>query len=169
MALIRQIRPDDWQKFKSLRIEAVRLHPEAFGATYEYELAKSDEQWQERAREGATSKDNVIVVADNQCQLVGMVGLYRDSGKHAHVAHIWGVYVQSDFRGHNLGCALMREALACARGMEGLRKVSLQVNATATPAYQLYRSCGFRETGRQFQEMCVDGVYYDMLLMELIL
>ena len=169
MTQIRQIRPEDWQKFKALRIEALRLHPEAFGATYEYELSKTDEQWQERARECATSQENMIAVADNECQLVGMVGLYRDSGKHAHVAHIWGVYVQADFRGRNLGCALMQEALAGARRMEGLRKVSLQVNAVATPAYRLYLSCGFKATGRMVQEMCVDNVYYDMLLMELYL
>ncbi len=166
MTHIRQIRADDWQKFKALRLEAVRLHPEAFGATYEFELAKTDEQWQQRARECATSPDNVIIVADNECQLVGMVGLYRDAGKHAHVGHIWGVYVQSDFRGQDVGCALLREVLACARKMKGLRKISLQVNSVATPAYRLYRSYGFTETGRLFQEMCVDGVYYDMIHME---
>lgn len=169
MALIRRIRPDDWQQYKALRIEAMRLHPEAFGSTYEGELAKSDEQWQARARECATSKDKLIIVADNECQLVGMAGLFRDSDKRAHIAHIQSVYVQSDFRGRDLGCALMQEALACARRMNGLRKISLHVSAVATPAYRLYRSCGFKEAGRLVQELCVDGAYYDLLVMELYL
>ncbi|MEP7199980.1 MAG: hypothetical protein ABI874_09200, partial [Chloroflexota bacterium] len=70
MTLIRTIRPDDWPKFKALRTEAVRLHPEAFGATVESELAKRDEQWQQRVTANAQSPDETILVADNDCQLV---------------------------------------------------------------------------------------------------
>lgn len=169
MSLIRRIRPDDWQKYKALRMEAVRLHPEAFGATYEYELAKSDAQWQERVREAAQSPDSVILVADNECQLVGMTGVLRQGFKRSHVALIWDVYVQADFRGQNLGCMLLREALAAARRMEGVIKVRLEVNAINTPAHKLYLTSGFKETGRLYNEMNVDGQLCDMILMEIFL
>ena len=129
MCNIRRIQPDDWQQYKALRLEAVRLHPEAFSATYDDQLAKTDTDWQVRVLNCATAPDNVILVADNQYQLVGMMGLYRETGKRSHVAIIWGVYVQADYRRQQLGCQLMQETPALARRMEGVRKVRLDVNA----------------------------------------
>jgi ribosomal protein S18 acetylase RimI-like enzyme len=98
-----------------------------------------------------------------------MTGLLRQGLKQNHVALIWGVYVQADYRGQNLGCALMREALAWARRMNGLKKVRLEVNATNTPAHKLYLRHGFVETGRLYQEMNVAGQLCDMILMETFL
>jgi RimJ/RimL family protein N-acetyltransferase len=169
MCTIRRIQPDDWQKYKALCLEAVRLHPEAFGATYAYERAKSDEQWRERAQLCATASDHVILVADNQCQLVGMMGLHCETGKRSHVAIIWGVYVQADYRGQQLGCQLMQETLAWARRMNGVRKVRLEVNAINTPAHKLYLRNGFKETGRLREEMNSEGQYCDLIQMELFL
>jgi RimJ/RimL family protein N-acetyltransferase len=169
MMLIRRIRPEDWLPYKELRTEAVRLHPEAFSATYENEQSRTDEQWRERVATNARSTDNVILVADNEDQLVGMVGLYREQGKHHHVATIWGVYVQADYRRHNVGCSLMQDAIAWARQQAGLKKLKLQVNVANEPAHKLYLSCGFQETGRLYQEMNVDGQLCDMILMELFL
>jgi ribosomal protein S18 acetylase RimI-like enzyme len=169
MATIRHVRPDDWEAFKLLRTEAVRLHPDAFGATIESELAKTDAQWQQRVAAGALGGNETIFVADNGAQLVGMAGIYRETGKTSHIGNIWGVYVQADYRGRDLGVALLQEAIAWARRKPELRKLKLQVNACATPAFKLYRSCGFTEAGRLSDELCVDGECYDMILMELFL
>jgi RimJ/RimL family protein N-acetyltransferase len=169
MCTIRRIQPDDWQQYKALRLEAVRLHPEAFSALYADQLAKTDADWQMRVLGCATAPDNVILVADNQCQLVGMMGLYRETDKRSHVAIIWGVYVQADYRRQPLGCQLMQETLAWARRMDGVRKVRLEVHAINTPAHKLYLRNGFKETGRLREEMNIEGQYCDLIQMELFL
>ncbi len=169
MTFIRQIRAEDWQKYKALRMEAVYLHPEAFASTYEYEVAKTDEQWQSRVQSAAQSTENTILVADNQCQLVGMLGLRRLEGKFNHVALIWGMYVQADYRGQNLGRALVQEGIAWARRLDGLKKLRLEVNAVNTPAHKLYLSRGFKETGRLYKEMNVGGQLCDIVLMEMFI
>jgi len=167
--VIRKIRPDDLEAYKELRTEAVRLHPEAFGASLEGEMAKTEQQWAERVNSGARGEDQVIVVADNGAQLVGMVGIFCESGKSSHVGDIWGVYVQADYRGRDVGCALLQEAIQWARKKPDLRKLKLMVNAQATPAYKLYLANGFNEVGRLAEELCVDGECYDLVLMELFL
>ncbi|MBI3733776.1 MAG: GNAT family N-acetyltransferase [Chloroflexi bacterium] len=190
MTFVRPIRAEDWPQYQALHEEAARLHPEAFATTYEDELGVTLEQWselpaakaQDRVRRCAESRDEVILVADNDCQLVGMVGLTRrqapgnarPSGEQfAQTARVWGMYVQADFRGQQLGHALIHEVIRWAKHMQGVTKLQLEVNAINTPAIRLYRSHAFKETGRLNRESAATsltgGQPRDIILMELLL
>ena len=42
---IRQLQEQDWEIWKGMRLEAVKLHPEAFGSSYEEESLWKDEDF----------------------------------------------------------------------------------------------------------------------------
>ena len=61
-------------------------------------------------------------------------------------ADIFQMWVAPASRGSGAGRAVLKEALAWARGT-GARRVRLDVAASNSPAMRLYRSCGFRPAG----------------------
>ena len=40
--------PDQWERLREIRLSALKLNPEAFGAKYEDELLLSEQQWRDR-------------------------------------------------------------------------------------------------------------------------
>jgi ribosomal protein S18 acetylase RimI-like enzyme len=95
-------------------------------------------------------------------QLMGTIGFLREQHlKRAHIGSVWGMYVLPEFRGQGIGAALLDEALAHARLLQGLRQVTLTVTAGNLPAIGLYKSRGFERFGLQRDALYVDGRLYD--------
>ena len=162
---IRATREQDATAFRGLRLEALRTHPEVFGADYDENLARPIEFWQERVRDGAGSDLGITYVAEAGGALVGMTGIYRDNYlKMRHSGKIWGVYIRPDWRGAGIADALIEACIAWARG-QGLRLVKLSVVTTNTAAIRRYIRCGFSVYGVEPEVIYHGSVYYDELLM----
>ena len=43
--MIKQLQQEDWKLWKEVRLEAVKLHPESFGGSYEEESVKTDAEF----------------------------------------------------------------------------------------------------------------------------
>jgi RimJ/RimL family protein N-acetyltransferase len=162
------IRPtceSDTAAYRDLRLEALRTHPEAFGADYEESLARPIERWQQNTRDGAGTDLGITYVAEAAGALVGMTGIYRDSGlKMRHCANIWGVYVQPQWRGMHIVDQLIVSCIAWARAHE-VRQAKLAVVTTNAAAIRCYVRCGFSVYGVEPEVIYHNGVYYDELLM----
>ncbi len=155
----------DTVAYRELRLEALRTHPEAFGADFEESLARPLERWQQNVRDGAGTDLGITYVAEADGGLVGMTGIYRDSGpKMRHRGIIWGVYVRPDWRGAGIADALIGACVGWAN-MQGLRLVTLSVVTTNAAAIRCYVRCGFSVYGMDPEVIYHDGVYYDELLM----
>ena len=162
---IRFIRDSEVEAFKSLRLEALREHPESFGTDYEEDAAQPESVWKERVGKAAGDPSGSIVLADAGNELAGMVGVWRGSGiKTRHEANIWGVYVRPKYRGHKLTEQMINEALGWCRG-GNVRIVRLTVVTCNTAAIHAYQKCGFLVCGVSPEEIKVGDVYYDELLM----
>jgi RimJ/RimL family protein N-acetyltransferase len=162
---IRPTREADAAAYRELRLEALRTHPEAFGADHAESLARPIERWQQNVRDGAGSDLGVTYVAEAGGALAGMTGIYRDSGiKMRHRATIWGVYVRPEWRGAGIADVLIEACVGWARDL-GLRLVTLSVVTTNAAAIRCYVRCGFSVYGMEPEVIYHDGVYYDELLM----
>lgn len=162
---VRQATPDDAIALKSLRLFAVRSHPEAFGAHPDDEAAWPDARWEMLATPSASGV--VFVAEDRDERLVGMVGLGTGAPrKLRHNAAIWGMFVHPDARGRGVGDALLAAAVARARaaGVEGLK---LAVVTTNAPAITLYLRAGFQVYGVEPAVIRTERGDYDELLMRL--
>lgn len=157
---IRRLLVADAMAYRDLRLEGLRLHPEAFGAAFEDEARMSIADWQERLA------GSVVFGAFRGQLLVGTAGSYRPpGGKQRHKAVLVGVYVSEAARDSGVGCALVRAVVDQARGEVG--QILTSVNAANGAARRLYESLGFRQWGLQPRSLKVGDGYVDELEMVL--
>ena len=160
---IRPARETDAPAFRELRLEALRLHPEAFASDYAGDEVKPLSHWETRLR--TLGEHDMIHFAVYKARLVGMCGIYRrDLPKIRHSATIWGVYVVSDRRGLHIAEGLINACADWGR-KHGVTIVKLAVVTTNAPAISCYTRCGFSVYGLEPQVIYTDGVMYDELLM----
>lgn len=153
--------PNEWQKYRDIRLEALKEEPTAFLTSYEDEIDDPDEKWQERL-----GRQNVIF-AEVAGEIIGMVGFFLNNHpKAAHVAHVWGTYVKPAVRGRGIGRKLMEAIIEKIRANPKTEKIKIEVNPEQVQAYSLYKKLGFKEIGRAEKEISVGGKYYDEILME---
>jgi len=159
---VRPTQEGDAAAFRELRLEALKNHPEAFGADYESNLALPIAHWQERLRDASKGPIYLAVAGDT---LVGMAGIYRDtSPKMQHNGNIWGVYVRSSWRGLRIADQLIGTCIAWAQQQQ-IRLVRLAVVTSNIPAIRCYIRCGFSVYGVDPEVIYSNGVYHDELLM----
>jgi RimJ/RimL family protein N-acetyltransferase len=162
---IRPAEVEDAARLRALRLEALRDKPVAFAADYDRSAAELVERWVERINEYAQGNQSVIYVAEVGEQLVGMTGLGRGHWrKTEHGGVIWGVYVQSEWRGLHIAEALIEACIAWGRGL-GMTVVKLGVVTGNAAAIRCYLRCGFTVYGVDPQAICYNGIAYDELLM----
>jgi len=150
----------DAEAYRTLRLQALKTNPEAFGSSYE-ESVEQDLGFY-RGRIPEENSDSLIFVVEKEGQFFGMMGFLRsERRKQAHSATIWGVFVASELRGKGYGYKLMDAVMTHARQLDGLRKIGLSVIADNTAALKLYQSFGFEIWGTEPEGNKVDDIFYD--------
>ena len=97
--------------------------------------------------------------------LVGTASvLLNERQSLAHKAAVWGVLVAPAYRGRSVGRQLVQACIHFAAS-NGVCRINLVVYAASEVAVGLYQSVGFAVYGRESQALCINGVYYDALLM----
>lgn len=158
-ATVRLLAPKDFDTFKRIRLEALRLAPEAFASKAEDWEHLPDEEWQRRLTA------NPVFVAYRGDEPVGIMGLMRQqSSKMAHRATIIMVYLRASERGSGAALALLEALLDQARQM-GIRQIELAVTAENPAAERFYARHGFKEIGRIPGGFMHEGREIDEILM----
>ena len=158
--LIRKMVKTDAEAYRELRLRGLQLNPEAFGSSYEESREHDVETFRQRIPE--PDSENVIFVAEEDGQLLGIVALVRETYKKMkHKASIYGVYVDAPARGRGIGRLLMQHTLDHARQLTGLRQIILSVATTNTAAFNLYESLGFTTWGTEPAALFVNDTFYD--------
>lgn len=162
--LIRLLRPADAADYRPLRLQALRDHPEAFGASHEDEAARSLDMTARRLDGGPL---NCVFGAFAGENLIGTAGFIVPdrSPKSRHKGLLVGVHVAPARRGHGLGRALVTAVIDHARAHVVLLQAA--VGVANAPALRLYESLGFRHYGREDKALLVDGVFIDEALIVL--
>lgn len=157
---VRRINRCELDDFRSIRLEALRLHPNAFGASYD--------EWRQKPAEFFAARlvtDTVFGGFDGEGKLQGIAGISCSTEpKLRHVATIWGMYVRAEVRGYGLSKLLMKAVLKAATPASTIK---LCVATTNQHALALYRTFGFRVWATDIDALYVDGLFYDELLMRL--
>jgi ribosomal protein S18 acetylase RimI-like enzyme len=126
----------DLPLYRELRLEALRRHPDAFGASFE------EEQGSDMARligdaQNVTLGGFVGSVLAGSAALVVSLRL-----KQRHKGQVFGVYVAPPWRGTGLARALIDGLIGEARS-SGLLVLTLSVTVGNEAARRLYLGAGF--------------------------
>jgi ribosomal protein S18 acetylase RimI-like enzyme len=163
MEIIR-LNPVNWEKFKELRLEALKKDSLAFGSSYEEAIKKPDDEWKKQLE----NPGSYIFVAKENDDYIGMAAAYQEEGeKCQHIAYIWGVYVREADRKKGIGRQLMETILLVLKNDPVIEKVNLNVNTKQIGAVKLYESLGFEVIGTAHRELKISGEYYDEHAMEI--
>lgn len=155
---IRRLLPADAALYRDIRLEALRLNPEAFGSTFERESAQHLAWFEDRLR------SSQVFGALDANALVGVCGYYIPEGtKSAHKGVIWGTYVRPAARNAGIGRKLVEMVVAAASNEVEL--LQLSVVSENDDARRLYGALGFVEYGIERQALKHDGRAYDEVLM----
>jgi len=155
---IRILVSSDAEQCQALRLQALQECPTAFSSSYEEERETPIAEVAQRLTPG----DTVVFGAFEDQRLVGTAVLHRETKlKRAHIAVVWGMYVDPGFRKRGVGRKLLDRLLSHAASMRGLRKITLGVNAANPAAIALYEAAGFESFGGEPGFLLVDGALQD--------
>lgn len=159
--LVRRLSGEDAVTFRDIRLEGLRNHPAAFGASYEDEVALPLTLIAQRLSGGVVFGG----FRGNQA-LEGVIGVMKgQSAKVRHIATIWGMFVRPPARGTGLAAQLLMAAIAEAS--RDCRSIRLSVVSTNEAARRLYRRAGFTEWAVDTAALFADGSFHDEILMRL--
>jgi RimJ/RimL family protein N-acetyltransferase len=162
--MIRRLEPSDVDAFRAVRLDALRLHPEAFGASYEDEAALDRADFVERLAAPGFVRFGVF---DEHGSLVGLIGLMIRSGaKQRHKAFLFSMYVDAAHRGTGLAQQMVEAVIAAAREA-GAIVLQLSVASDNAPARRLYRRMGFTTYGVDRRSLKIGDHFHDEELMAL--
>ena len=162
---IQPLHPTDAQAYQSLRLRALKDHPEAFGAAYEDEATLALEKVAERL---TATPERFTLGAWQGETLVGMAGFFRNIGrKTRHRGGVWGMYVAPEARGQQVGLALLSESIQRAKQLDGLEEITLAVTIGNPAAKKIYLQAGFAVSHIERRYIKIDERYYDLEWMAL--
>jgi ribosomal protein S18 acetylase RimI-like enzyme len=154
---VRRLGVRDGDSVRRLRLRALRDAPDAFGSTYEREVAFSWEVWEARL----VSNTNAHFVFETAQQgPVGLVSVVRDDTDQ-EVAYLVGMWVDARVRGMGAADALVTEAIGWAEG-QPVSILRLHVTEGNVPAERLYLRHGFVKTGDSIDRERDGAVEFEM-------
>jgi GNAT superfamily N-acetyltransferase len=126
---------------REVRLQALSNDPNAFGSTYEREVARTTADWQ-----GWMSPGVAFILCES-AGARGMVAGLRDEADPA-VVHLMAMWVHPMTRGSGGADQLVEAVIAWARS-EGAKLVRLKVIQGNNRARGFYERMGFRPTGQE--------------------
>jgi len=153
---IRLLEPSDAEAFRSLRLEALTVSPEAFGASYEEDASLP----LETIRARLSASPNVVFGAFGDHALIDMAGFaVYDRVKARHKGVLWGVYVKAGWRGHHVGKRLVQRVIDHAS--RHVIMLEAAVGLANDGARRTYHGLGFKPYGIQRKALKVGDTFYD--------
>lgn len=164
MITIRRLRPDEWQDFRRLRLEALSHDPGAFVRSMAEELARPDGHW----REMLESDDGAIFGLFAGEMLVGITAVFVDYAIPARdTAGLGMTWLHPDYRGRNVSRLIFAHRIAWAREKR-LARIAVSHRADNEPSRRAILAHGFIPTVRM-PHRWPDGANVDNITYELIL
>jgi len=127
---------------------------------------KEEDAWKHtRAAEIAAGDKMVVIAQDGKC-VAGICEVKRGKGKERYNMN-FSMSVDERYRGHGLGKAMVKRAIAEGKKAWKPHKIFLFYEEGNAPARQLYESLGFHETVRLKGYIYHYGKFIDRIMMEI--
>ena len=152
------LKPEDWQKLKTLRMEGWKTDAKAFWGKPEIEESGEEEYWigiisdPKRFYFGIEDGDQLVSMAS---------GKLDDDGNWI----LSSVYTSITARGKGYSTQLVQAVIEEVKN-RGSNKIMLYVTDGQQTAISMYEKMGFKHTGVEADCLMGDGQRHDELIME---
>lgn len=139
---MRTLTEDDWQDFRSVRLEALRESPEAFVAKLEDEEGFPESEWRDRMNRS----ERLLAEIDGKAVGVVSIGRAAEEGEgNELVGELFGLWVSPAYRGSGVATRLVEEGADEAR-RHGSTHLIYWVGTENGRAVAFASGMGFRPT-----------------------
>jgi ribosomal protein S18 acetylase RimI-like enzyme len=138
---VRRARLGDEAVLRDLRLRALLDAPDAFGSTYERELARTTADWQKWLSPGVT-----FILEAGDCPKGIAAGVH--DAADPDVVHLMAMWVDPELRGSGGADALAASVVSWAES-EGARTIRLEVMQSNGRAVRFYERIGFEAGGHK--------------------
>lgn len=164
--IIRKLQPYEIAIYREIRLECLKTAPDHFGATYEEEALNPKLRFEIYIENN--SPDHVMFGAFDEDKLIGIAGFNRMERQRAmHRGEVVQVYVNSNYRGQNIGEKLLRSVIEHAFTLDGIEQMELRVVAGNQTAIRIYEKLGSKTFGIQRNYFKIRDGYLDQQFMQL--
>ena len=158
---IRQLTVNDWQIYKSMRLEALQNEPGVFGGSYADESARSDDDWKHRFLKSCAYFG---LYHGDDC--IGLTGVVEHRDNSDNVIFL-ASYVRKEYRGKGLSHLLYEARIGWAKE-QGYKCVVLNHRASNLASKAANQKHGFVYTHTE-RKTWPDGIEDDQLFYQLML
>lgn len=139
---VRALGEDEWQTYRSVRLEALQESPDAFVADHADEEGEDETFW--RARMGRSVRLVAEVEGEDAPVGVASIGAATDEDDEG-AGQLFGLWVSPDWRGRSVAANLVRQGSKVALD-RGVRQLYYWVGTENPRAVAFASSFGFRPT-----------------------
>ncbi|WP_425228132.1 GNAT family N-acetyltransferase [Sphingomonas sp.] len=163
---LRQLRPDDWEAFRAVRLAALADAPGNFFASLAEAQALPDPWWRTLLTKQRTALFGAFAHEEGSDRLVGITGAFTDrddpTGRTAAFGMTW---LAPGHRGQGIGHRFYQVRLDWAR-TQGFARVEVSHRGSNEPSRRAMLAAGFRHVATR-RHCWPDGAEEDDLLYEL--
>ena len=142
---VRALGVEEWEQYKTVRLDALQDSPDAFVATLDEEKGYDEEFWRLRLQRS----ERLLAEVDGRTVGVASVGHSQAEGEEENprVAELFGLWVAPEARGTGVATRLVQAGADTAR-RQGRSHLAYWVGSDNGRAVELYERMGFVATGR---------------------
>jgi ribosomal protein S18 acetylase RimI-like enzyme len=136
------LEPDQWARYRELRLEALAVEPRAFASNLIVQQQYLESYWRKRLADALVGTNEWLYFAERAGRLVGMIGAMVKG--RPNTAELLAFYVSPGARGEGIGRSLLEHLLGRLISTSTVDWAELRVSAEQTAAIRIYEQVGFR-------------------------
>ncbi len=133
----------------------------------EYPMNVKEQEEEIRSLEG--KKASIMLLAMDGEEIAGIATIHSSAKIKARHDGELGIVVAKKYQGQGIGTELIRQLIDWAKGNSVTTRISLDTRADNVKAVELYMKFGFVVEGCRRNSTLLDGKYYDLYVMGMML
>ncbi|MGQ0527453.1 MAG: GNAT family N-acetyltransferase [Alphaproteobacteria bacterium] len=143
---IRELKPEDWQLLKIVRLKALQLHRGVYFGLYEDAAAFSDQEWRDHLNGG----DKAVFGLFDGNSLIGITGVFTSKHDPSGQTGVMAMsYIDPAYRGKTLSALLYKARIDWAVAYPKFKKLTIGHRADNESSKRAMLAHGFKFTVRE--------------------
>lgn len=110
---------EEWEDFRSIRLEALRTNPSVFLSSYDSALSQDEEYWRSQLRSDA----NAIFLLKDGKTPVGLTGAFRYRESPEDTVVLGMSFLRPEYRGCGLSALFYEARIKWAKEQDGINRI----------------------------------------------